>query len=376
MNNRHWFVNFISGTYCLNTRLTFCDNLLMKKKLVYLFLSLAVLAYAFAGDYAVLDGTVTDISKYGNLTISVLVSEAEDEGYETGDLVSLTVGDWSSITPVGTSYSDVDSGKPIVRFAKEYIEAAINYGSLAKTTGAGTGTPVTISMAEKEGYADEYIIRHLTRTEEREDYSSDEVFANFRAVKAGNIKENWLYRSCNPILDDAMAPYADKLAQDAGIKTAINLADKEERLSEVSGSYYSSLIAQGNVIALDLGVDFFSQSFTDGLRKGFLFMLDHPGPYLLHCNEGKDRAGLTAALLEAFLGASEEEIINDYMLSFKNYFGTEEGTRQYEAISKVINDFLAKLGDEETIQESAEAYIINTIGLTEAEANALKESLT
>ena len=350
----------------------------MQKKLVSLLIVL-ILVMAPVLAYDTLEGTVNNVSKYGNITIDVLVSDAEEAGYAAGDLVILTAGSWSSPAPIGTSYSDVDSGKPLVRFkaSDAYIEAAVNYGNFASVTGAETGSPVTIAMLEKEGYADEYIIRHLTRTENREDYASDEVFANFRAVKAGNIKEDWLYRSCNPALGDSRAPYADKLAEEAGIKAAVNLADKEEAL-EGAGGYYGTLVRSGSVIALNLGVDFFSASFTEGLAKGFRFIISNEGPYLLHCNEGKDRAGLAAALLEALCGATEEEIIADYMQSFANYFGTEPGTRQYDAIAKVITDFLSNLGADAdtTIQEAAESYIIGKIGLTQAETDALKESLT
>lgn len=349
----------------------------MKKILFAILFALAlVITPALAESYAVLDGTVTSVSKYGNLTLSLPVSAAEEEGYATGDLVLLTVGDWSSSAPVGTSYSDVDSGKPVVRFTGEYIEAAINYGSLASVSASGPGTSFTIAMEEKEGYADEYLIRHLTRTEAREDYPSDEVFANFRAVKAGDIRDSWLYRSCNPALKDARAPYADGLSRKAGIRTAINLADKEEALETAEG-YYATLVQSSSVIALDLGVDFFSPSFTEGLRNGFRFLISHEGPYLIHCNEGKDRAGLTIALLEALCGASRDEITSDYMQSFANYFGTEPGTRQYEAISKVISGFLSRLGaDDTSIQQAAETYIIEVIGLSEAETEKLKESLT
>lgn len=35
-----------------------------------------------------------------------------------------------------------------------------------------------------------------------------------------------------------------------------------------------------------------------------------------HCTKGKDRAGFMPALLEALIGATREEIVEDYMQSY------------------------------------------------------------
>ena len=39
-------------------------------------------------------------------------------------------------------------------------------------------------------------------------------------------------------------------------------------------------------------------------------MIEHPAPYYLHCNTGKDRTGLLCAIVEALMGASYKEIIS------------------------------------------------------------------
>lgn len=69
----------------------------------------------------------------------------------------------------------------------------------------------------------------------------------------------------------------------------------------------------------------------------------HEGPYLIHCTEGKDRAGFVSALLEALVGSSVEEIKDDYMCSFTNYYGVEYGSEQYEKIAE--SNVLASLRD-------------------------------
>ena len=42
-------------------------------------------------------------------------------------------------------------------------------------------------MKEPGGYHDQYLIHQLTRTDNRADYSSDAVFANFRNVAVGEL---------------------------------------------------------------------------------------------------------------------------------------------------------------------------------------------
>jgi len=45
---------------------------------------------------------------------------------------------------------------------------------------------VVIKLKEKGTYKSELEIRHLVRTNNRADYDSDEVFANFREVRLGS----------------------------------------------------------------------------------------------------------------------------------------------------------------------------------------------
>ena len=50
-------------------------------------------------------------------------------------------------------------------------------------------------------------------------------------------------------------------------------------------------------------------------------MTEHSGPCLIHCVEGKDRTGFVCALMLALAGASAQEIIDDYMITYYNYYG-------------------------------------------------------
>ena len=224
----------------------------------------------------------------------------------------------------------------------------------------------------------------LERTYVREDYPhlTDAQYANFRNVATPGMGRNALFRSSSPINTKlGRNREADAATCAAGIHTVMNLADSEKKMRKrdgYAGSYYSTL----DVIPLNLKVDFFSRDFRNGLAKGFRFIASHEGPYLVHCNEGKERAGFACALLECLMGATADEVVADYMVSFYNYYGVEPGSDQYNAIAKdtVIRYLSAAFHIKGNTTASidlaacAEEYL-RDIGMTDEEIQALKARL-
>jgi len=330
-----------------------------------------------------LETSVAVVDKYGNLTLEMSEHLLLGAGYEVGDIVEITVGDFTYESPIGTAYSDVDKGDYIVRLTKGYVILAINYGNLAKTRNAVKKAPVTIALADKGGYLQEFKLRHLVRTDVRADYATDAVFANFRMVSYGSIAEGMLYRSANPVLDDERAPYVATLTELVGIKTVINLADDKESLyaNLDDAPYYKALVEKGSVIALNMGVTFTDADFILKLREGLAFMANHKGPYLVHCNEGKDRAGFVSALLSAIMGATVDEVVEDYMTSYENYYGVEKGTERYELISRIIVNLFSDINDgkkvtDKSIRKVAEKYLLNQVKLSPTQIDAIKDNLS
>ena len=371
-------------------------------------------------------GCVTEIQKYGNVVLNISAADLESAGYAYGDMLKVTVDGVEYEMPYGTNYSDVENGEYILRNNEGVLIIAINMGDFASTNGLavkqvledetvfwefpeGTGAEdiqVTISMGEKEGYLEQYLIHQLVRTNERADYDSDQIFANFRNISSGDLGENALYRSSSPVNSElGRAAYADDFVEEAGIQTVMNLADSKELIesyieaADFDSPYYQSLFEEGNVIALNLGVDYRAEDFGAGFAEGLRFLASHEGPYLVHCTEGKDRAGFTSALLAAFMGATGEELIADYMETYENYYHLEEGTKQYEAVldSNIIPmlEYIAGVeadvpseGEKENSSEEealdlseldlaagAENYM-KMLGLTEEECEALRENLS
>ena len=357
-----------------------------------------------------LDSSVKDIQKYGNLVLSITKSDMDSIGAEYGDVFTVDLGDQVLEAPYCTSYSDVEIGDLVLRNDGDGIILAINMGDFASSYGIATKVSnpdktyqwvfeegkkledITLSLilTGKGEYRDQYLIHQLSRTNEREDYSSDAVFANFREIVGGNLGSGALYRSSSPVNNEiGRAKYADELVSLNKIKSVMNLADSRETIEgyfkeeDFASPYYKSLYENGEVIALNMGVSFKTREFQNGLVEGLTFLSKNEGPYLVHCNEGKDRAGFTSALLSALMGLTYDEIASDYMTSYENYYHVEKGTEQYEAVKRSnIDSMLSFIAGVETkdlenvdLAAKAEEFLI-AIGMEKADIDTLKSKLS
>lgn len=354
---------------------------------------------AFA-DSSNITTTVTEISKYGSLILDLTGADLFNLGYEYGDLLEITVADQIWELPLCSNYSDVDTGLTVLRAAapEETVELAINMGDLASTAGIAEKVSieeepgyrwdylvqmpvqVDITMKQESGYLEQWHIHQLIRTNAREDYPhlSDEAFANFRVIATTGLGENTLYRASSPINPElGRSTYVDEASRNAGIVTCINLTDPSNTYEIPEDSYYESC----QVAYLNLGMDFLSEDSVTSLAQGMRFLIDREGPYLIHCNEGKDRTGFVCALLECLMGATIDEVVDDYMESYVNFYGVEKGTEKYDAVVSgniietltinfdVIDVYHADLAAE------AEAYLTEVLGLSPEEVIALKAKL-
>ncbi len=365
-------------------------------------------APAEAGDCPQIEVGILSIQKYGNLVLGLSREAFLNLGYEYGDVITAKLGDKSWTAPVCNDYSDVDTGAPICRVNQtdtddgKNVLLAINGGNLATwlgiaeretiddapgfrwnwAEGFGADSTVTLSLEEKGGYLEQIKLHQLQMSNNRADYPdlTDEQYANFRNVATAGMGAHVLYRSSSPVDPKYNRNKgADAAVNGAGIRTVINLTDSADAMKgyeDYAQTYYSQL----DILPLDLVLDFSDDSFREGLAKGFRYMIDHDGPYLIHCTIGKDRAGFTSAVLECLMGATADEVVADYMVSYYNYYGVKPGTESYEALAdNNIRKFLAKaFGVDDLagadLAASAEAYL-KSIGLNADEIAALKTRL-
>ena len=207
--------------------------------------------------------TIYEIAKYGNLILYMYGSDILDKGFEHGDILEIAIGEKKWDVPLCSSYNDVDNGSAVLRVVSptDGVVLAINMGDFATTAGIAektaidedpgyrwdyvmeTPVQITISLKEKGGYREEWLIRQLVRTNERTDYPhlSDEAFANFRVISTTGMGEGVLYRSSSPIKPEiGRHTYADKAAENAGIMTIINLADVSNTYEGTENFYYNT----------------------------------------------------------------------------------------------------------------------------------------
>ena len=135
---------------------------------------------------------------------------------------------------------------------------------------------------------------------------------------------------------------------------------------------------------LNMSADYASADFKQKLASGLKKMLSSEGPVFIHCMEGKDRTGFVCCLLESLAGASYDEMLDDYMMTYENYCGItkQDSPEKYDAIASLYFDaFIAFLhGTEEhgaagDYTQDAVSYLSGG-GMTAEEINALREMIT
>ena len=337
--------------------------------------------------------TVIEIEKYGHAVLNVTAADFMAVGYELGDIVCVRFGTREYTMPFFDGYYS-NLGDLLLRAsdAEECIAVCINYGDFSDVNGISVGDTVEITMSEKAGMLAIQEFYALQYSNKREDYSDDASFANFRAVTVGRIGYGKLYRTASPINNEnGRADYADNLIESVGVTTVLNLADSDEDIegyladSECDSEYYRHLYETESVIAIDLTGNFYSDEFASSVAKGLTFLARNEAPYCIHCTEGKDRAGFTAMLLEALMGATLDEIISDYMISFYNYYGIdkEHEPKRYQAVLDInLMEMLFHITGAESVEQleqinletAVTAYLIEA-GMSQEDIVMLKQKL-
>ena len=218
--------------------------------------------------------------------------------------------------------------------------------------------------------------------------ASDAKWGNFRNVKAGKIGEFNLFRSQHPANGTVRSLYANELAEENGILTVLNLSDSDAKLNKffkdymVSPSYYyKTLYARGRVYTANLRVTRRGPSYCPKVAEALRFFVKNKGPYLVHCEVGRDRSGLVILLLECLMGAPYEYMVNDYARSYINIDSCSAEKAWEKAVSHVNEDLIYISGQKNITDWSkvdlarcAGTYL-KTGGMTVNEISALKKNL-
>ena len=329
--------------------------------------------------------------EFGGAYIDISIQDFNNLGFKFGDSVDLSFSNNVKYEDIGY-YSGyyVPAGQELVVGypGYDYVKFCINYGDDVYTmNNFNKDTKVTITVHEEGKYKDIEETLSISYSDDPEAYESEEEFANFREVKAGYLKPGLIYRGASPIDNSRnRAATVDKLLQANNIQYNIDLADKEENLGNkkyVIHDYFKSLQDNNQVIFLGMGAAYKNDDFSSKMKIMFEAILNNDGPYYIHCLEGKDRTGYVCMVIEALLGASYDELIEDYFITYHNYYGIEKGTSKYDMIKSMHIDemirFVFDFAPKTTLlganfRSKAHDYLL-AIGLTEEEIYAVQHKL-
>ena len=332
--------------------------------------------------------------EFGGIYITMTIEDFNALGFDYGDSLDITFSNGYKLEdiPYYNGYY-ASTGYPLLVAYKgyDYIKACIYNGDdLWVLAGVNENDTATISLHQKYGYLTIQNTRNIHYSDDREAFPSDEVFANFRSIKTTNLKENTLYRSASACDNQHnRATYVDKLAEEANINVILDLADTDEKIQSYindenfNSPYFLSLYEKGNVIPNSVTTNYDSKEFKTKLVNGLVELLNYDGPYLIHCTEGKDRTGFVCMLLEALVGASYDEIVDDYMISYKNYYdiSTYKHKDKYNVIvSDVLKPMICTLasGCVDVTKVDLSMYAtryLSSGGMSDEQIDALKEKL-
>ena len=275
-------------------------------------------------------GVITSYNEFGAAMLDFTAADMTEAGFTLGDVISITVDDIVLIMPYYDGYYTRNGEYLCVAYPTypSICFTANNIGLPEELTGL-EGHTVVIKMVEKGGRLDVQTALSMSYTLDRKDYPdfTDEQFANARTSKGGRLASGVLHRSSSPFCDDInRAYYVSEYMESEKVMTVLNLADTEEKMKSYDMPPYSrQLWEEGNVILCPLKADPTADDFNKRLIAALKELPSRPAPYIVHCMEGKDRTGYVCALLEGLCGATYEEIVDDYLITYNNFFHLNPG---------------------------------------------------
>ena len=347
---------------------------------------------------------VQGITGDGDILLKTSHEELETAGFEPGDVVSVHVenkDDYIEI-PYSTRY-EPGGETALVSFEGKDTSVVANPKDVSVDDDGWTGASAVISLKEKGGRMDVVSTADnsgdngnngdWSYSASRDDYDSDEQFANAREVTLGDIKPGRLYRSASIFCNQCnRAPYASDYAKANNIATFLDLEDIKD-ISQYKDipEYAKEQYDKGNIILGGTG-DFFNYSEENGeasfndssneaVKNALIELSKRDTPYLIFGIEGKDRTGFVCAVLEALGNATWSEIIDDYMASFANYYKISEEsdpemwmTIRQQNVMPVIRYLQGDGGDNKDPHTAAYNYL-NGIGMSDEDIDRLYNKL-
>ena len=372
----------------------------MKKLILTILLGVSVLRGIYCGvsseKVIEIEATVNCDPKLKSAMVSLSSEQFEAAGFQLGDSCDIYFEDGYTLkdVPYYTGFY-VKSRMPVIVAYPgiSYIAVSLKNSEFWDAAGLTEGEKVTFRLNEAGKYRATQEALDQVYSFDRADYESDAAFCNFRALSGGTLKEDLIYRGASPVDNSRKrAACTSGLLEEHDIGFIFDLADSEESIQtyltadDFDSDYVLSLYENDRVALLNTGIDFQSDHYRQQVVMGLRSYLRSDGSAYIHCLEGKDRTGFVCALLEALAGATYDEMLADYMETYKNYYGVPaEGTpEKYQAIVRLyFDELMAYLHGTEDVEllrqadysEDAAAYL-QCGGMTEEELAMLLNRIT
>ena len=197
-------------------------------------------------------------------------------------------------------------------------------------------------------------MKHL---DNREDFRTDEEFANFRNLILANHKSMTFFRSASAIKNKyGRANTVQQLMQKNSIHLIVDFSDVEYRCMS----------------------DEFGFILVQKLRT----ILGEDPPYIIQCDAGKKRTGFVCLILEMLSGTCYTDIINDYLESYKNNNGLNSLANseiikdiEVQKIQKLIYYINGNQDFEKTNLEKIAYSFLQRYGMSQREIQILQQKL-
>ncbi|MCQ2796251.1 MAG: tyrosine-protein phosphatase [Bacilli bacterium] len=387
---------------------------------------------------------------FGNIAFNLTQKDFEEKGFNYDDLMKFTIHDYNNQgddlsfeAAFVKNYNEVGYFAPcLCNYGGTNESPEISFGIMPQKDNADSllDKSVTIEMVKKQGYrATRELVNVATKLTYEELGRDNLAFANFRDVTdvgsiAEYIKAGQLYRGSSPFNSknnpDNRDYVADVYLGVEEIENEISLADTDAKIEEYMSSisskrpnsntlrlYNESKGKEGankSFFSVCLASDYYTTSIPNKngnlVKQVFEYFADRSSKdyesFYFHCNEGKDRTGFFAMVLEALMGVPLEDLVADAMLTFKNYYNVSivNNKEKYDALANLLiyrhiysilidnpSEQLGKINwynfnakeeveniisnNQDSLKDKAEKYLLNVLGVEEEKIQAIQDWL-
>ncbi len=269
-------------------------------------------------------------------------------GYDYGDIFAVQAGDAFFYAPLVPDTNAMQDGEWYIT-----VEAGqIIIGRCGEAADIPVGAEIQFSLSEKEGFKTRLVFSRL--------YPVNTTLKDFNSYSAGSLRANYVFTIYYPLINSANMERLEDLVVGTNIATVVDLSGK---------------IDVAAVPAFE-NVNFYS---ADSLAEALRVIMSSNKPYLIILDES-EASIMVAPVLESVMGARLDEILNDCITPYADYYGVEKDDPAYELMSDIIVDYYTALNGGEAPRDKSllslsTNYLRYTLDFSIDEVFSLRQSL-